>query len=85
MSTNVDVDKVMLVYLYLVNGLSNLGSTYSSFKSREIRKLTIFQGHTESFAEWKVFNAVQVKEKKAINSDSDLKGLFLCSPVFQVF
>lgn len=84
MSTNADVDKVMLVYLYLVNGLSNLGNTYSCFKNREIRKLTISQGHTESFAEWKVFNAVQVK-KKAINSDSDLKGLSLYSLVFQVF
>lgn len=41
--TNVDA---ILAYLYLVNRLSNLGNTYSCFKTREIRKLTICQRHT---------------------------------------
>ena len=45
MLTNVDIDKFILAYLYLVNGLSNLGKIYSRFKSREIRKLTISQRH----------------------------------------
>lgn len=46
MLTNVDADKVILAYLYLVNRLSNLGNTYSCFKTREIRKLNICQRHT---------------------------------------
>lgn len=44
--TNVDADEAILAYLYLVNRLSNLGNTYSCFKTREIRKLTICQRHT---------------------------------------
>lgn len=46
MITNVDVDKVILAYLYLVNGQSYPGNTYLCFKNREIRKLTIAQRHT---------------------------------------
>lgn len=46
MLTNVDIDKFILPYLYLVNGLRSLGKIYSRFKNREIRKLTISQRHT---------------------------------------
>lgn len=46
MITNVDADKVILAYLYLVNGQSYPGNTYLCFKNREIRKLTIAQRHT---------------------------------------
>lgn len=41
MLTNVDVDKVILAYLDLVNRLSILGKIYLCFKNREIRKLTL--------------------------------------------
>ena len=46
MLTHVNVGKFILAYLYLVNGLSNLGNIYSCFKSMEIRKLIISQRRT---------------------------------------
>lgn len=46
MLTHVNVGKFILAYLYLVNGLSNLGNIYSCFKNREITKLIISQRHT---------------------------------------
>lgn len=46
MLTNVDVDKFILTYLYLVNGLSILGKTYSHLKKG--RKL-ILRGTLKSF------------------------------------
>lgn len=46
MLTHVNVGKFILAYLYLVNGLSNLGNIYLCFKNREIRKLIISQRHT---------------------------------------
>lgn len=42
MLTNVDIDKFILAYVELVNGLiSNLGKIYSHVKNRQVRKLIL--------------------------------------------
>lgn len=85
MLTHVDVDKFILAYLYLLNGVSNLGKIYSHFKNREIRKLTISQRCTQSFAESKAFDAASLKEKSSKTRFSFQGTLFLYAILFFKF